>query len=792
MNGATEQTLSELLAEARRTNANMAALTNLVARSSSGGGGGLGGSVSSAAGAMAGLVTKITPVGMVMTALSAAGSLVSGTFNVLSSIVGKASEAVGAVVSGLIQFAQKTMEGNARMSDLFASFAKLPFFIGEVASFFASILKVSEQYLDVYRELTHVGASFSGNLMLMRDQSIRAHLTLGEFSNIVRKNSDIFSSMGGNVQAGINKFVELQNNLMQGAFRRQIMGLGFTFEEAAQTTMDYMRTQGTMSKQGLSDVNTVRQGVLSYAMELDMLSKTTGKQREQIQKELQDLQMEEVWQNFVAQLSPEEASRATAAVNAQLQYGGKEAARSLMLAFQGINVPINEATQSIDVATHGMLTTTNEQAMAAVKSGKSVNEIVMMVAQNNAMMGRSAQQFQRSIGGVAGMMSQSGSPLIMATGQMTLTARNFNDIMKGLNYANSQQGKQASGTAAQFAENEARLRELGNALNKVWNEIVNKFTPSIVGVGNSIIKLMESITGSAGFKQTINLVTDWILATFNELKATKSPKEFFDVLVKRAQGVFDEIQKIVTPMWEKDIKPKLIYWFESVVRFIEPYLAKALDSISDGINSWLFSLPGGKTVFGAEDPNKRRAVRDIMGDKTFVELTKAIEDLKSEQEKLRSEGKSTAGVDPQIKENQRKINEWLIKNTIKGDSTDPNAGQNRLLSNFGDFSKFLQEWGESQREKYGKYATGTLGVHGSLFNDFGKETPVTLHGNEAVVTPDQMAGVVNSSLNNNVGESLQRLNSLTAQLLVEMKENNRHTKNTLDATKSLSGNLYLP
>lgn len=791
MNGATEQTLAELLAEARRTNANIAALTNLMARAGGGGGGGgggLGSAAGSAASAMAGLATRINPVGMVMSALSAAGSLVSGTFNVLSSIVGKASEAVGAVVSGLVQFAQKTMEGNARMSDLFNSFAKLPFFIGEVSSFFARMLQVSEQYLDTYRQLTQVGASFSGNLMLMRDQSMRAHLTLGEFANIVSKNSSVFAGMGNSVQAGINRFVELQSNLMQGSFRRQIMGLGFTFEQAAQATVDYMRTQGTMSKQGLSDVNTVRQGVLQYAMELDMLSKSTGKQREQIQKELQELQMEEVWQNFLAQLSPEQASRASAAVNAQLQYGGKEAARSLQLAFQGINTPINEASSAIEVATGGLLTTTNEQTMAAVRSGRSINSIVMTVAQNNVMMGRAAQQFQRSIGGVAGMMSQSGSPLIMATGQMTLTARNSTDIFKSLNTANSQQAKQASETAVQFAENEARLRDLGIALNQAWNSIVNRFTPAILSIGNSIIRLIDSITGNSGFMRSINLVTDWLLKTFHELVATKSPQEFFNVLITKATDVFENIKKVITPMWEKDIKPKMIYWFESVVRFIQPYLTKALDTITDGINAWVYNLPGGSRIFGAESPEKRTAVREIMSSPEFVVMRDMLESLKSEKDKLTSQGKSTTGIEPAIKEYQRRIDMWLTSNTVPGEQGT--GGQNKLLGTGMGFSNFLKQWGEEQKAKYGKYDTGTLGVHGTLFKDFGKETPVMLHGNEAVVTPNQMAGVVNSSLNNNLGEALQRLNSLTAQLVTEMKENNRHTRDTLTATKNLGGNLY--
>ena len=68
MNGATEQTLSELLAEARRTNANIAALTNLMARMNTGGGGGggVGNAAASAAGAMAGLAARMNPVGIAL------------------------------------------------------------------------------------------------------------------------------------------------------------------------------------------------------------------------------------------------------------------------------------------------------------------------------------------------------------------------------------------------------------------------------------------------------------------------------------------------------------------------------------------------------------------------------------------------------------------------------------------------------------------------------------------------------------------------------------------------------
>jgi hypothetical protein len=794
MNGATEQTLSELLAEARRTNANIAALTNLMARMNTGGGGGggVGNAAASAAGAMAGLAARMNPVGIALSALSAAGSLVTGVFDGLSSIVGKATEVVGGVIRGLVQFSQKAMEGTAKMSDLFASFSHLPFFIGEVSSLFASLLRTGEQYLDVYRKLTQVGADFSGNLFQIRSQASRAFLTLGEFANVVSKNSDIFASMGGNVQSGINKFVELQNGLMKGAFKNQILGLGYTFEEAANATAGFMRSQGTMSKQGLENTSIVRQGVMQYAMELDALSKTTGKQREQIAKELQDLQMEEVWQNFVAQLSPEKADAARSAVSAQLQYGGKEAARSLMLAFQGINVPINEATQAIEVATNGMLTTTNRQVVNAVNSGKSSNEMLVMVAQNNAAMGRSAKAFQQSMGGIAGLLSQQGSPLVLATGQMTYTARQINDILRALGQAQSGAGKQANGSAVAFALAEDKVRQVGAALNDMYTQIVAKLSPNIITLGTSILDVIKKLIGSQGFQETLTRVLNWVNNAFGSLLQSGNVTEFWQRLKIVFTDGFDQLWRWVKPVWENTIKPAAISMFNSIVDFLTPYLRKAFNFVFDTVKSYIYDTTGGR--FGSSKETNREISRE----------TEYYESEKDKLAQLQRRVKELDGRDARDRAELTKV--WADIWTQKARVEKIYEAMNTVGQDIPGFTrspeaqKILGPGGVGSFDSQGLYlvqgikdylkanppnairALGTLGALGTPTEP--KDVVAQLHQGERVLSQGEVGSL------NSMGESLQRLNSLTAQLVIEMKENNRHTKGTLDATKSLSGNLY--
>jgi len=794
MNGATEQTLSELLAEARRTNANIAALTNLMARMNTGGGGGggAGNAAASAASAMAGLASRINPVGIALSALSAAGSLVTGVFDGLSSIVGKATEVVGGVIRGLVQFGQKAMEGTAKMSDLFASFSHLPFFIGEVSSLFASLLRTGEQYLDVYRNLTRVGADFSGNLFQIRSQASRAFLTLGEFANVVSKNSDIFASMGGSVQSGINKFVELQNNLMKGAFRNQILGLGYTFEEAANATLGFMRSQGTMSKQGLENTDTVRRGVMQYAMELDALSKTTGKQRDQIAKELQDLQMEEVWQNFVAQLSPEKAAAARAAVNAQLQYGGKDAARSLQLAFQGINVPINDATTAIEVATNGMLTTTNQQVVNAVKSGKSSNEMLVMVAQNNAAMGRSARAFQQSMGGIAGLLSQQGSPLVLATGQMTYTARQINDILKALGQAQSAAGKQASGSAVAYANAEAKVRDVGAALNDLWTSIVAKLSPNIIRLGDSILNIIQKLVGSKGFQDTLSSVLNWVNNAFGSLLQSRNIEDFWQRLRTQFSDGFDKLWRWVQPIWENTVKPAAINMFNSIVDFLTPFMRKAFNFVFDTIKEYIYNTLhiGQNPAITKEFRGQTEAYEESKDQ--VAQLRRRMKQLESLTNRSTGEEADRLRVAASLTDAMAKMNN--IRKAMEAGKEIPGYQMNRQFQGLLGGSLTLEGSNTSAanelRDQIKQYladnpnqrSLGTLGALGSATEP--KDVVATVHQGERVLSQGEVGSL------NNMGDALQRLNSLTAQLVIEMKENNRHTRDTLNATKNLSGNLF--
>jgi hypothetical protein len=81
---------------------------------------------------------------------------------------------------------------------------------------------------------------------------------------------------------------------------------------------------------------------------------------------------------------------------------------------------------------------------------------------------------------------------------------------------------------------------------------------------------------------------------------------------------------------------------------------------------------------------------------------------------------------------------------------------------------------------------GSLGMTGKLFENWGAGTDVTLHGKEAVVTPEQMGGIVNNSL----ASGIETLNMQVAELIRTNKEIADYSRRNVDATRSLSGDLF--
>ena len=768
MNGAELAILQDLLTQA---GAQTALLQRLVSLSAGGAGAaGGGGGASGLAGAAASAVGGIRGIGAVAGVANVAVRALTGAFNILSSIVGTAGSIIGSVLGHMVnlgenfvEFTKKAMDGRARLSDFIDVFKDLPV-VGKVFSIFSQIAQVGQQYLDLYRRTATVGATFGGSLFDISTMASRAGLGLEQFVNVITQNSETLAAFGGgNINAGAEKFAQASGKLLGpgSPYARGIMGLGYTADQAASGLATVMKMQGISSRENMANSDQLARGTNDYLMTLDALSKLTGKRRDQVQKEVEEVERDQLWMTFVDSLGESQKKGVMAAVQAAAPFG-KAAVDEVKARLRGLDIPVSEAGENLAVFSNGASLNGKalREAMAAANGDvKKSAEAVL------GWLGKSAVASGKTLGMFSEQQKASGMLTGMIPDGMLYLSRlmkaNGNDLNKVLAKIAKDQADAGKGNAGALGELEMRFTQFGSKVR----ELLNKFLPLdlIMKFSDTVFTAIENLIKSEEFGKIVKDVVNWFETTFSNLKKAwgdgKDYKEKFNGVFKVLGDAMADAWKankdilinlfgpIISDFWKNDVAPMLAGLMESVLEFI--------------INALRRNSAIARLLFG-EDPAKR--LSDAEGQK------KTINAEISRLEALRDApgGKGWEGTyNAQIREQRSalKIQDDIIKEVLSGNKPSvPPASTPR--------------------------ATGSLGMTGKLFENWGSGTPATLHGTESVMTPDQLVGMVSGAANSELLNVLRDLNNTNGQLLVQARITAENSRRTYEAVKVLNPDLF--
>ena len=309
--------------------------------------------------------------------VSQSGSKLGTGFEALGFAAGYASKAFKEAAD----LTSKLASGGAQASDVFAAFSKMPLGIGLVSSGFQKLAAIQESYVKTYQELGSVGVSFGGSLTEMRKSASQSYLTLDQFSKTVKENSSVFSTMGGDLQQGVNQFVKIQNTLLAPGSdtSKNLAYLGINAQEAADLTASYMRSQGNMNKMGLRDANQTATAVAGYAQELSTLSALTGKSTAELRKKMDEENAEAQWSAALSAMSPEKAEKMRQGLQNAMAQGGKPA----MEAFKAIALGLPPMTESAR-----LYTATQQAGVAALQQYSDRANDAGVTTEQNAKLNR--------------------------------------------------------------------------------------------------------------------------------------------------------------------------------------------------------------------------------------------------------------------------------------------------------------------------------------------------------------------------------------------------------------------
>jgi hypothetical protein len=680
---------------------------------------------------------------------------------------------------------------------------------------------VTEKNLSTQQALGQSGANFAGSLTAMRSAAAQSYLSLDQFATAVAKNSDIFRTLGGNVQDGANQFARIQRTLLAPGTDTAAMlaTMGISAQDAADLTASYMRSQGSMNKQNLQDSKRVAESVANYASELTLLSQITGKSRKELQEKLDAENAEAQWEAMLATMSPEKAEKMRQGMQTALAQGGQGAVDAFKAMAMGLP-PMTEA---------GRLYIATQEAGAA-----SLDRI-HQAAIDDSISTAKAQQINRE--SLAKAITQGAGDMdkmrtVLQAGGLTGSAlANTLAAAQKLQTSFMKDGKMMSEKeivaklAAMDADNKTKKTEAETAQKqqRAWQDLTNKILTAVSPALTFFLGVISRITTALGpafenlSRVFSGIITDaegpikrftdfiektivpnlssfvtWIGGVLKDLSKTSSMNEFFSVLLSKAREAFGYLRdNIFKPLW-KEVLPDVIKMFKAfqtdvLIPFWSDIKPPVLKFFSELFDDMMIKLAEG--------------INQMVGKQLF--------DVKAMQEK------QVAAKNPDFENFQKFLQERSIATGAPQFSREVQlqAFANVLAKREGSLLSEFSTWKEKNRPVAPatstpaqpepiKRAGGSLSATGKLIENFGSGTPAVLHGKEGVVTEDQMSQIISGASqlgqrpggSNGTTEGLEKitamLSSALQQLAVLMKENNEYTKRNLDATRELGGNLW--
>jgi hypothetical protein len=747
MNGATEATLAELLATAQAMNVNMIKLQGLF-KNMTPGGGSTGGGGGGSSGGPASLAASMNPLSLAFGVLKGAAGAVSSVFGVMTSILGKVVKGFTDTASNLYGFAASTALGTSKLSDFYAAFKDIPL-LGTAFGIFSDVLKYQESLLEFFQQIAFNGANFSGSLTDMRAAASRSYLSMQDLAEVVKNSSEVFANLGGTAQAGVNRFVEIQNKMLgpRSEYGNLMAGLGYTAKGTAELLASYMKMQGTMNKEEMQSTDAIIKGTVAYAKELDTLSQLTGKNSADLRKRAEKIASEEAFEAFKLTKDTDTVNAMNAAIMNMLETGGEEAAIRIRNSFMGLNTAQSEGQRAIEVMTNGGMMELNNQIVSMVQQRKSVEEIGEAVRRGNLENGRRYTANIQQLGATGATMAN--NILITSGATMTKFARdqvNISKLTDKEREARERQQKAQASQAAALERASQAMKDFGNSLlMTVWSAIepitplLRDFAKWIASSVVSIAEFVAEFTKSDGFKSAVNRISNWFKTTYQDLKNAFDEggfsKMFKTLGNKIATGVGDGMD-LLQPLF-KELQP----WFKKFFEFM-------FDSINDYVyfktHGVVGMTPEGVYNGKVSDEANRKATD------TFVK----------------------GGM--RIKDNAGNYTEEFLKMRWYYDKeiSELKAAATR----------------QQNQAKPEVRHRGTIGMTGNWWEK--SNVVAEIQQGEGVFRQDQMAQIIGAASQNSLAQGIQQLNSLVEQQVKYAKEAAEYARRNVDATKGLNGNLF--
>jgi len=693
---------------------------------------------------------------------------------------------------------------------------KLPFVgesLGSIGDIITTSIKILESWNSQLQNVSQSGASFNNSVIALKKAAVRAQLDLPFYVQLIGENTDKLRAFGGTVTEGAEAFTDFNEGIKNGNPSVELVNMGFTTESVSEAAMFYMTSVlRTGNRQMMSNAAT-QESFLHYTKNYDRLIKLTGKGQEEIEKAAAVAAQDAAYQLKMNQLGTDEKTKMKMALDEIAARYGPAGAELFKASFLGSSPQSDAAIALSTIFPHLTKNIDNLQSSArdsktSVKDMAVVNRRIMI---DSMLSAASRYNSITAFVDAASSGADGMDGLYDAMKPILLEISKYGDTTKLT--------REALEAAFNKAETEVQATDGFTQFMREFELAVQRFSAAF---STSIIPALEMLSDAFKKHQFGDRIRE-----FGSLMgqwagdALKKTMTFFGLLSS------DEGQEIVKSLMNalmNQLGIKIRYAFK---RFISLGLFgsekdQAIEEMRERIKRDKALKEGGlldknnikgqpiKINWKGQDwwilPEKvdgkyiGNTKADMTGQRSQAYDFDLINEIE-ERIKAQNLGVDMSNVSDKDKEILKQLYESPLEIPVAGKTYFVKPSRisegdylgylNKSLSgqayHMKDQRKTIESilsYRERTRQELG-FRTGTLGMLGSLFADFGKSTSVKLHGKEAVVTPKQLGDVVKTRNQLLMTDFINSLNTNMSVLINLTKQELRIERSKLEANQNI-------
>ena len=408
-----------------------------------------------------------------------------------------ATDSVVPSFNTLVETTEKLVKGTAQSSDLIsAAFSKTS---GIVSLFGQGLLKLAqfqEETLASYRSLSQSGVNFGGSLTDLRMAAASSYMTLGDFTTMLKNNSQSLLNLGGSVNGGAVAFAKFSHSVLSSELGDQLLALGYTTDEANQSMLTYLGAAGISNAKDLQTNTALRDGAVQYLNEMDRLAQVTGRSRQEQEETMKKQKLDAEIQITASRMKDPVAR---AAFEANVKYMSEQfgaAGKDMALAqAQGRSV-ITQEGKTLSAIAPNMQQAYQKMVQAGNQYGVGTAQYI--AAQNEMLLAA-----KKGVDSIPTVVFSANDSIKNGLGQTLLTVSKMTeqglDSTEKLNERDQKVADDKALREKSQAENAAKteksLKDLGQSVLAALLPIIKVLLPILNGVVQGFASLIEKMLG---------------------------------------------------------------------------------------------------------------------------------------------------------------------------------------------------------------------------------------------------------------------------------------------------------